>query len=172
MIGIFELVAFLLVVHFFLSWVLSRHVFSGAQNLDDESLILSDADAQGGEDCGKNVSRGTRKKKIGPKRLTSGVKDHGKDRVEWRGGCGGNSNDSPRGCVGKASLYIKSSHRFWPCAMESRNISGKSLSHLEAKEREDKQFSQRLEFFTQVQTAFSRRRCRRLLVVRCSERFP
>ena len=47
----------------------------------------------------EHVSHGARKKKIEPKRLTSGVKDHGKDRVEWRARVRGASRDSPGGCV-------------------------------------------------------------------------
>ena len=47
----------------------------------------------------ENVSRGARKKKIGPKRLTSGVKDHGKDRVEWRARVRAHFKVPPRGCV-------------------------------------------------------------------------
>ena len=48
-------------IYLFLGFYLTAF-FSGAQNLDDESLILSDA--QGGEDCGKTSRAEHARKKL------------------------------------------------------------------------------------------------------------
>ena len=62
----------------------------------------------------ENVSRGARKKKIGPKRLTSGVKDHGKDRVEWRARVRAHFKVPPLGCVEIGSHAPSSFETFMP----------------------------------------------------------
>ena len=151
-------------------WVLFLRHFFMCPKFDDESLVLSEAQE---EDCGKTSRAAHARKKLDRKDWHLELKITVK--IEWSGaqGCGAHFKVPPRGCVEIGSHAPSSFETFMSIIhvgsqlmdsfqkvilwYKSRNPRQESQPWILAEEEEDKQFSQRLEFFTQVQTAFSRR---------------